>query len=142
MTDGFEACFESGNADGGGSHVNTPPRLPQVKGHTNHADLLRHDAGERSSCRSHKDFPISNCQFPICVKPIFTWQLKIGNWHSSRVQPVQHSWERDGFANVFEAADPCYRALNAHAEAGVRNATILAQVQIPLERLFRQPVFV
>src|SRR5580698_2487610 len=60
----------------------------------------------------------------------------------SRVQPIQHSWERNRFAHVLEAADPGYGALDAHTEASVRDAAELAQIEIPLERFFGQIMLV
>ena len=41
-----------------------------------------------------------------------------------RVQAMQHAGEGDGFADVFQAADPGYGSLDAHAEAGVGDAAI------------------
>jgi membrane associated rhomboid family serine protease len=47
--------------------------------------------------------------------------------------------EGDGFAHdVVEAADPGDRALDAHAEAAVRDAAVAAQVQVPLEGFLGQ----
>ena len=45
-------------------------------------------------------------------------------WHrrNSGIDTVQRSGKWDGFADVLEAADPRDGALDAHAEAGVRNA--------------------
>ena len=51
----------------------------------------------------------------------------------SRINPVQRSGEGDGFADVVEAADPGYDSLDAHAEAGVGDAAVFAQVEVPLE---------
>src|SRR5512146_323686 len=50
-----------------------------------------------------------------------------------RIQPVQHAREGNGFAHVFQAANPGDHALDAHAESGVGHAAVLAQVEIPLE---------
>jgi len=60
---------------------------------------------------------------------------------SLRVNPVQCSGEGDGFADVVEAADPGYDSLDAHAEAGVGDAAVFAQVEVPLEGVERQAVF-
>src|SRR5271157_4730215 len=59
-----------------------------------------------------------------------------------RIQPVQRAGEWNCLTHVLQAADPGYGALNTHAESRVGHAAILAQVQVPLERLFRQAVLV
>src|SRR5438128_1793362 len=59
-----------------------------------------------------------------------------------RINLVEHARERDGLAHVLERADPGHSALDAHAEATVRHAAELAQVQIPLEGFFWKPVLV
>jgi hypothetical protein len=41
---------------------------------------------------------------------------------------------------VVEAADPGYDSLDAHAEAAVLDGAILAQVEIPLEGSYREPM--
>src|SRR5689334_18008659 len=41
---------------------------------------------------------------------------------------------------MFEAADPGYDALDAHAETGMRHAAEASQIQVPLERFFRKLV--
>ena len=51
---------------------------------------------------------------------------------------IDHSWERDGFADVLQAAHPGDETLDAHAEAGVRDRAVFAQIQVPLERFARQ----
>ncbi len=55
---------------------------------------------------------------------------------------MQHSRERNRFPYVLQTTDPRDRALDAHAEAAVWNAAVLAQVKIPLEGFFRQIVLV
>ncbi len=50
-----------------------------------------------------------------------------------RVDAVEGAGEGDGFADVVQAADPGYAALDAHAEAGVGDAAVFAQVEVPLE---------
>src|SRR6185437_3357472 len=50
-----------------------------------------------------------------------------------RIDAVQRPREGDGFAHVVEAADPGHRALDAHAESGVRNRSVAPQIEIPLE---------
>src|SRR5438105_9132272 len=59
----------------------------------------------------------------------------------SGIHPVKHSRERDSFANMLQAANPRHHPLDSHTETSVRNAAILAQVQIPLEGRFRQSMF-
>jgi hypothetical protein len=58
----------------------------------------------------------------------------------SRIQPVQRSRKRNRLPNVFESTDPRHDALDTHTKAAVRHAAILPQIEIPLERLFRQIV--
>src|ERR1700691_490335 len=55
---------------------------------------------------------------------------------------MQHSRERNGLAYMFQATDPGYGSLDAHAEAGVRDAAVLAEIKIPLEGFFGQIVLV
>jgi hypothetical protein len=62
-------------------------------------------------------------------------KMVLGLWHCSWVDAVEGSGERNGFADVVEAAYPGYGALDAHAEARVRDAAVAAQVQVPLECL-------
>ncbi len=57
------------------------------------------------------------------------------------VNAVEGSGEGDGFADVVEAADPGYDSLDAHAEAGVGDAAVFAQVEVPLEGVEGQVVF-
>src|SRR5260370_18460564 len=45
-----------------------------------------------------------------------------------------------GLANVHRASDPGYSAFQAQTETRVGNAAVAAQVQIPLERLYRQVI--
>src|SRR5260370_30679656 len=59
-----------------------------------------------------------------------------------RIHAINHAREGDDLANVFGAANPCDGALKAHSEAGMRNAAVAAQVEIPLEGLRGQVVFV
>ena len=53
---------------------------------------------------------------------------------------MQRTRERDGLAHMLQSANPRHSALDAHTESRVWNPTELAQVEIPLERLFRQLV--
>ena len=48
---------------------------------------------------------------------------------------MEHPGEGDGFTNVFDATEPGHHTFDAHPESGMRDASILAQVQIPLEGL-------
>src|SRR3979411_948452 len=49
VPDGFEAGFESGDADGGRSHVNAAAGLAKVERNADHAYLARSDVAE---CRA------------------------------------------------------------------------------------------
>src|ERR1700732_5007235 len=49
VPDGFEACFESGDADRGRTHVNAAARLAEVERNTDHADLAWSNVAE---CRA------------------------------------------------------------------------------------------
>src|ERR1700691_3085670 len=53
---------------------------------------------------------------------------------------MQHARKRNRLAHMLQSADPCYSPLDAHSEARVRNAAVLAEIKIPLESLFRQIV--
>ena len=53
-----------------------------------------------------------------------------------RCQSIQHSGKWDRFTDMFESADPGDGALDAHTEAGMRNRSEPAQVQIPFEDFF------
>src|SRR5260370_1287291 len=57
-----------------------------------------------------------------------------------RIHAINHAREGDDLANVLGAANPGDGALKAHSEAGVGNAAVAAQVEIPLERFFGQVV--
>jgi hypothetical protein len=52
---------------------------------------------------------------------------------SSRINSVEGSGEGDGLADMVQAADPGYDSFDAHAEAGVGDAAVFAQVEVPLE---------
>src|SRR5688500_7838893 len=59
---------------------------------------------------------------PRETRPIFF--IKAGDGRQatgdgSRIQPVQHTWVRDGFPHVLQLADPRNTALDTHAEAAV-----------------------
>src|SRR6266536_6141809 len=59
-----------------------------------------------------------------------------------RVQTIEHAREGDGFPQVFQTADPGYGPFDTHAEAGVRDAAVFAQVKIPLESFLGEVVLV
>jgi hypothetical protein len=50
---------------------------------------------------------------------------------------MQRSREGNRLTHVIKAADPGYGAFDAHAESGVRHTAELAQIEIPLESVFR-----
>src|SRR6185503_12164594 len=81
---------------------------------------------------------------PSEISPIFICLLSSGDGvgaRPSRIQPVKHPRIRNRLAHVFELADPRYDALDAHAEAAMRHGAVAAQIEIPLEGLLRQVVF-
>src|SRR5712692_7738634 len=53
----------------------------------------------------------------------------------SRVNPIQHPRIRNRLAQMRQARDPGDDALHTHAEAGMRERSVLANVEIPLKRL-------
>ena len=57
MPDGFETGFESGDADGGRTHINAAAGLSEIKRHTDHADLARGDVAVGRAALGHT-FPI------------------------------------------------------------------------------------
>src|SRR5207245_10916685 len=63
------------------------------------------------------------------------------NYPALRIHAINHAREGDDLANVFGAANPGDRPLEAQAEAGMRNAAVAPQVEIPLEGFFGQIVF-
>src|SRR5581483_11448345 len=60
---------------------------------------------------------------------------------SLRVDAIQRPGEGNSLAHVIQPADPCHRALDAHAEARMRNRTVPPQIEIPPERIDWQLVF-
>ena len=59
-----------------------------------------------------------------------------------RPQPIQHPRKRNSLADVFDAGHPGGAAFDAHAEAGVRDAAVAAEVEVPFEgRLVEAVVF-
>src|SRR6266853_5791728 len=53
-------------------------------------------------------------------------------------RPIKHARESDGFADVLQAAHPGDETLDAHAESGVRNRAVAAEIEIPIEGFGRQ----
>src|SRR5947207_2847036 len=53
----------------------------------------------------------------------------------SRPRAIEHPGERDGLADVFDAAHPGHETLDAHAEAGVRDAAEFSKIDVPVESL-------
>src|SRR4051812_36837091 len=68
--------------------------------------------------------------------PRRTRPLPIDLW----VDLIQHARIRDRLPEVRQAAHPGDEALDPHAEAAVREGSVLAHVQVPLEGLDRQVV--
>src|SRR4029078_1250445 len=69
--------------------------------------------------------------------------LGVGRWvvgNCLRVHPVEHARVGDRLPQVFESANPADDALDAHAEAAVRDGAVAAQVEIPLEGFVRRVV--
>ena len=54
VADGFEAGFESGDADGGRAHVDAAAGLAEVERNANHANLARGDVGVGRASLSHR----------------------------------------------------------------------------------------
>jgi hypothetical protein len=54
VSNGFEARFETGYADGGGAHVDSAPGLAEVEGNADHADGSRRDAAEGGWSQGHR----------------------------------------------------------------------------------------
>src|SRR5579864_9592 len=74
----------------------------------------------------------------------FTTQSSIDNCESQilRIEPVQHSRKWNRLPNMLQPANPSHCPFDPHAKARVRHAAVFPQVEIPLECLFRQTVFV
>src|SRR6266851_4595219 len=64
----------------------------------------------------------------------------VPNYAALRIHAVNHAREGDDLANVLGAANPGDGALEAHSEAGVGNAAVAAQVEIPLKSFFGEVV--
>ena len=56
------------------------------------------------------------------------------------MQAVKHARKGDGFADVFQAADPGHAALDSHPETAVRDGAVFPQIDVPLEGFPRQVV--
>src|SRR5262245_36858245 len=60
----------------------------------------------------------------------------------SGIDPVEHPRIGDRLAQVLEPTDPADDALDAHAEAAVRDAAVAPEIEVPLEGFLRQLVLV
>src|SRR3989441_8259965 len=58
----------------------------------------------------------------------------------SRVEPVERPGVGNRFTQVVDAGDPRDEALDPHPEPGVRHRAVLADVEVPAERLEGQAV--
>src|ERR1700719_3254983 len=56
------------------------------------------------------------------------------------IESMQRPGERDCLSYVFQSANPSHSPLDSHAETPMRHAAVFPQIEIPLERLFRQSV--
>src|SRR5215204_2697279 len=59
----------------------------------------------------------------------------------SRIDPVKHSRIGNRLTDVLETADPAHAAFDAHAETAMGHRAVAAQIEIPLEGLLGQIVF-
>ena len=57
-----------------------------------------------------------------------------------RPQPIQHPRKRNCFSHVLYPAHPGGAAFDAHAETGVGDAAVAAEVEVPFERFAGQAV--
>src|SRR5689334_13677703 len=64
------------------------------------------------------------------------------NYPALRFHAVNHASEGIHLAKVLGAANPGDRSSEAQPEAGMRHTAIAAQIEIPLERFFREVLFV
>src|SRR5436305_14813090 len=67
-------------------------------------------------------------------------QVRARDGFTLGIDLVQHPGVRDGLAQVRQPGHPGHEALDAHAEAAVREGPVLADVEVPLEGLDRQVV--
>src|SRR5919205_2812106 len=114
-----------------------------------------------SSCPRRRACPYSSLSSPhfeppniVTIFSIPLWTTDGGRWTIKaaavvrrlwsvaclRSNPVEHARERDGLADVLDATHPRDAALDAHAEARVRDAAVATQIQVPLEGFARQVV--
>jgi hypothetical protein len=56
VANGFEARFETGNADSGGTHIHAAAGLAKIERNADHADLARSDTAERRGSQWHSQF--------------------------------------------------------------------------------------
>ena len=49
------------------------------------------------------------------------------------VNAIERPCKRNGLSHVIKPADPGYGSFDSHAEAGVGDGAVLAQVEVPLE---------
>src|ERR1035438_485295 len=59
---GFETGFQSGDANGGRTHVNAAARLAEVKRNADHADLARSNVAVRCASFRHSKFSVLTSQ--------------------------------------------------------------------------------
>src|SRR5208283_5212627 len=62
VPDGFKARFQSGNANGGGTHVNPAAGLAKVKRNTDHANVARGDAAVGRAALWHSELSVVSSQ--------------------------------------------------------------------------------
>src|SRR4030095_16943114 len=67
-----------------------------------------------------------------------TPRMEIFDMSPSRFESIQHSREGNCLADVLQTADPGDGTFDAHAETGVRDRAVLAQIEVPLERFPRK----
>jgi len=66
VPDGLKARFQSGNPNGGRTHVNPAAGLAKVKRNTDHADVARRDAAVGRAALSHRmRFSVPGSQFSV-----------------------------------------------------------------------------
>src|SRR5579863_10746840 len=111
MSELLQTRLESGDPQSGRAHVDAATAGAEVHRHSNDSDFLRH---------------------------LFCFSRPGTNAGTSRIDAIEHPWEGDDFANVLGSANPGHGALEPKPEARVRYASIAPQVEVPLERFFRQ----
>src|SRR5579872_2793434 len=60
----------------------------------------------------------------------------------SWVHAVEHAREGNRLPHMLQPANPRHGAFNAHAKPAMRHAAVLAQIEVPFERLLRQAMLV